>query len=93
MYAENQGSGTSSAEAPLNLALRLHREDAATLQEKEDAATIQEKEAQADRADTTMENLTSKLVEFLMYVLQENQTTEQAMERDLQKNFEEYRLR
>ena len=68
---------------------RKRREDAATLQEKEDAGTLQEKEAQADRADTTMENLTSKLVEFLMYVLQENQTTEQAMERDLQKNCED----
>ena len=65
---------------------RKRREDAATLQEKEDAATLQEKEAQADRADTTMENLTSNLVGFLMYVLQENQTTEQPMEGDLQKN-------
>ena len=57
--------------------------------QREDAATLQEKEVQADRADTTMENLTSKLVEFLKYVLQENQTTEQAMERDLQKNCED----
>ena len=68
---------------------KKQREDAAALQEKEDAATRQEKEAQADRADSTMENLTSKLVDFLMYVLQENQTTEQAMERDLQKNCED----
>ena len=58
------------------------------LQEKEDAPTLQKKEAQADRADTTVENLTSNLLGFLMYVLQENQTTEQAMERDLQKNCE-----
>ena len=58
------------------------------LQEKEDAPTLQKKEAQADRADTTVENLTSNLLGFLMYVLQENHTTEQAMEGDLQKNCE-----
>ena len=46
-------------------------------------------EAQADRADTTVENLTSNLLGFLMYVLQENHTTEQAMEGDLQKNCED----
>ena len=54
----------------------------------EDADTLQEKEAQADRADTGVENLTSNLLGFLMYVLKENHTTEQAMEGDLQKNCE-----
>ena len=49
---------------------------------------LQEKEAQADRADTSVENLTSNLLGFLMYVLQENYTTEQAMDRELQKNCE-----
>ena len=48
--------------------------------QREDAATLQEKEVQADRADTTMENLTSNLLGFLMYVLQENHATEQAMQ-------------
>ena len=63
------------------------------LQEKEDAPTLQEKEAQADRADTSVENLTSNLLGFLMYVLQENYTTEQAMDRELQKELRVYRLR
>ena len=38
---------------------------------KPNAETLQKKEAQADRADTSMEQLSWDLLEFLTYVLQE----------------------
>ena len=72
---------------------RKRREDAATLQEKEDAATLQEKEAQADRADTTMENLTSNLLGFLMYALQEKPDYRASYGTGPPKELRGYRLR